>query len=85
MWVKQYNFHPMDLQMMQTFADNQAIDNIGCEMRSGNTFYLRAVWGGADRPNAILGLVWQHSLTEKHCMIKKHTGLAPTDQLMQFD
>ena len=84
-WMKQYNFHPMDLQMMQTFADNHAIDNIGCQMRSGNTFYLRAVWGGADRPNAILGLVWQHSLTEKHCMIKKKSGLAPTDQLMQFD
>ena len=51
---------------------------------SGNTFYLRAVWGGADRPNDILGLVWQHSLTEKHCMIKKKQGLVPTDQLMKF-
>ena len=85
-WMKQYNLHPWDLQMVQTLAENQSIDNIGYQMNgSGNTFYLRAVWGGADRPNAILGLVWQHSLTEKHCMIKKKSGLAPTDQLMQFD
>ena len=54
-------------------------------MNSGTTFYVRAVWGGADRPNAILGLVWQHPLTEKHCMIKKTSGLDPTDELMQFD
>ena len=86
-WMKQYNMNPWDLQTMQIFADNKIIEDIGCQMKgSGNTFYLRAVWGGADRPNAILGLVWQHSLTEKHCMAqRRNQDLLQSGHVVQFD
>ena len=82
-WMKQYNMTDRDHALMHCFADrSKCLDNLGCEMKQGNVFHVRAVWGGSDRPEDIIGLVWQHSITEKHCWIKTNKGLDPTDKLL---
>ena len=77
-WVKQYNIIRMDHALMHNFADrSKCVDNLGCPMKQGNTFYVRAVCGGSDRPEDILGLVWHRSIIEKHCIIKREHCLDP--------
>ena len=52
-------------------------------------FIVRPVFGGADRPNAILGIIYQHHETEKHCQCME-CGVHPNAvhgqaQLQRFD
>ena len=68
-WMEQYNMTPRDHALMHIFADrSKDVENLGCDMKQGNTFHVRAVWGGSDRQDHIIGLVWKHSITMCGCM-----------------
>ena len=63
---------------MHEFADlsRRTSGLIVTKPKGETTFVVRPVFGGADRPNAILGILYQHNDTEKHCQLKE-SGVDP--------
>jgi hypothetical protein len=71
-FMKQYNFSDREYEMMDDFADfGQRTSGYHVRGRHGTPLVVMPVWGGQDRPNAILGVMYQHKATEDACRMKE--------------
>lgn len=70
-FMKQYDLTPNDMAMVNQFANLiLGISNMSMRLPGGTEVDCRPVWGGGDRSNHILGIFYQHSATEHHCLLK---------------
>ena len=78
-WMKQHNLTEADWAFCHLFADRTTVpvSNFSIQMTQGTEFFVRPVWGDGQRHNDIIGLVYNHSLTEQHCMVKGKYKLNP--------
>ena len=66
-FMNQYNFTDQEKDMLSKFA--QGYSDSVVTMPNGTQFIAMPVWGGADRPNHILGIFYQHARTDDHCQL----------------
>ena len=79
-FMQQYNLSKAEWAMIKTFAD-PAQRTAGLVVTAPNhqtQFIVRPVWGGDDRPNAILGIIYNHCDTETHCQLME-SGVHPKE------
>ena len=68
-FFKQTNLSHRDLQMISDFGQSgQETSGYTVSLQPNDTqFVVMPVWGGVDRPDHILGVIYQHRATERHC------------------
>ena len=68
-FFKQTNLSHRDNAMIADFADRgkEASGYIVSLPPNDTQFVVMPVWGGVDRPDAILGVIYQHKATEEQC------------------
>ena len=68
-FFKQTNLSHRDNAMIADFADHgtRTSGYIVPLQPHGTEFVVMPVWGGVDRPDHILGVIYQHRATERHC------------------
>ena len=67
-FMKQYNFSGNENVLLSKFAQGYS-DSVVTMGQYGTQFIVMPVWGGADRPNHILGIFYQHARTSFHCQL----------------
>ena len=65
--------------MMKDFADHgkRTSGYIVTLPPNGTPFVVMPLWGGVDRPEAILGVFYQHKATEEQCSLMSK-GIEPS-------
>ena len=78
-FFKQSHFSHRDNAMMKDFADHgkQTSGYIVTLQPNGTPFVVMPLWGGEDRPEAILGVFYQHKATEEQCSLRS-MGIEPS-------
>ena len=67
-FTKQYNFSGNENVLLSKFAQGYS-DSVVTMGQYGTQFIVMPVWGGADRPNHILGIFYKHARTSYHCQL----------------
>ena len=67
-FMKQYSFSCEETVLLSKFAEGYS-DSVVTMAMYGTQFIVMPVWGGADRPNHILGIFYQHARTGYHCQL----------------
>ena len=66
--MKQYELDNSEREMAMTLYQEHGPSEIDvCMPPYGTQFVVRLVWGGGERSNTILGLVYEHIHTATHC------------------
>ena len=76
-FMNQHNFSGNDKVLLSKFAQGYSESRL-CIGQYGTQFIVMPVWGGADRPNHILGIFYQHARTGYHCQLAVR-GVDPRD------
>ena len=79
-FFKQTNLSHRDNAMISDCADyGQETSGYIVPLQPNDTqFVVMPVWGGVDRPDHILGVIYQHRATERHCHLMER-GVDPRD------
>jgi hypothetical protein len=67
-FMKQYNLNGNDNVLLSKFAQGYS-EIVVTKGQYGTQLIVMPVWGGADRPNHILGIFYQHARTRYHCQL----------------